>query len=216
MPIVSPTLRKSLAVALGAVTLLTTACMTESTYRPAVGRGFAQQGYSDRQIEENRFKVSFSGNSYTSRDTVERYLLYRAAELTLQRGYDYFIFAERDIDRRSRTYSTPGGFGGFGGGFGGFGNGFGGFGNGFGGGGFGGGGFGRGFGGGGFGFGGGGFGDPFFGGPFFGGGIIDTIDKYEANAELIVGRGPKPADNIRAFDARDVIRNLESTIVLPK
>ena len=208
MPIPSPSIRKSLAVALGAATLLTSACATESTYRPAVGRGFERSGYSDRQIEENRFMVSFSGNSYTSRETVEKYLLYRAAELTVQRGYDYFVFADRNVDRRSRTYSTPGLGGGFGGA--GFGGGFG---------------YGGGFGGGYWGpswrYRGAGFGwrswDPFFGDPFFDRGMnIDTIDKYEATAELIVGRGPKPKDNIRAFDARDVIKNLEPTIVLPK
>lgn len=193
-PRTTPALRKALAVALGAATLLTSACVTETTYRPATGQGFARSGYSDRQIEGDRFQVSFAGNSYTSRDTVERYLLYRAAELTVQRGYDYFIFADRDVDRRSQTYSTPG-YGGFGGGFGGF-------------------------------WGPswryhGGFGwrtwDPFFGGPFFDNGIdIRTIDKYEAHAEIVVGHGPKPRDNIRAFDAHDVIRNLGPTIVLPK
>ena len=56
----------------------------------------------------NRFLVSFSGNSVTSRDTVERYLFFRAAELTLQNGYDYFLMADRDTDLQSRTYLTPG------------------------------------------------------------------------------------------------------------
>lgn len=205
MPIASPTLRKSLAVALGAVTLLTSACATESTYRPAVGRGFERSGYSDRQIEANRFMVSFSGNSYTARDTVEKYLLYRAAELTVQNGGDYFIFADREVDKKTRTYTTPG-IGGFGGGYGGFG-------------------FGGGFGGGYWGpswrYRGRGFGwrswDPYFGDPFFDRGIdVNTIDKYEANAEIVIGKGPKPANNIRAFDAHEVIAHLGPSIVTPK
>ena len=183
-------------VALGGVALLTSACATESTYRPATGRGFERSGYSDRQIEDNRFQVSFSGNSYTSRDTVEKYLLYRAAELTVQRGYDYFIFSDRDVDHKSRTYSTPSLGGGYGFGYGGYwgpswryrGRAFGW----------------RSW-------------DPFYGDPFFDRGIdVDTIDKYEANAEIVVGRGPKPRDNVRAFDAHDVIRNLEKSIVTPK
>ena len=188
--------RRGVAAGLLAALLLTSACATESTYRPAVGRGFDRSGYSDRQIEENRFMVSFSGNSYTSRDTVERYLLFRAAELTVQRGYDYFIFADRDVDRRSRTYTTPGigGYGGFG--FGGYwgpswryyGRGFG-WRNWY-----------------------GGFGDPFFDRDI----DVRTIDKYEANAEIVVGHGPKPKDNVRAFDAHEVIRNLEPTIATPK
>lgn len=197
MPIASPTLRRAAVAALLGTTLLTSACVTESTYRPATGRGFERSGYSDRQIEQNRFMVSFSGNSYTSRDTVEKYLLFRAAELTVQRGYDYFIFTDRDVDHKSRTYSTPGIGGGLGyGGFGGYwgpswryrGRGFGW----------------RSW-------------DPYFGDPFFDRGIdINTIDKYEANAEIVVGRGPKPRDNIRAFDAHEVIRNLEPSIVTPK
>ncbi len=63
-------------------------------------------------IEANRYMVSFAGNTHTARDTVERYLLYRAAELTVQHGFDYFILADRDTDRRTRTYATPGAFGG--------------------------------------------------------------------------------------------------------
>ena len=104
--------RKAVVAALAASTLLVAGCATETPYRPATGVGFSRTGYSDRQIEPNRFLVSFAGNSVTSRDTVERYLFFRAAELTLQNGYDYFVMADRDTDRQSRTYSTGGGFGG--------------------------------------------------------------------------------------------------------
>src|SRR3546814_10899027 len=48
--------------------------------------------------------VSFSGNSLTSRETVERYLLFRAAELTVQQGFDHFILVDRNTDRKTRTY----------------------------------------------------------------------------------------------------------------
>jgi hypothetical protein len=197
--------RRGMIGTLLVATLLTAGCATETSYRPATGQGFARTGYSDRQIEANRFMVSFSGNSYTSRDTVERYLLYRAAELTVQQGFDNFVMAERQTDKRQRTYTTPGiGYGGYGGGFGG--------------------GFGFGYGGwgpswryGGRGFGGWRSWDPFWGDPFFDRSIdVQTIDKFEANAEIILGHGPKPRDNVRAFDARDVIKNLGPTIVMPE
>ncbi|WP_414887791.1 CC0125/CC1285 family lipoprotein [Sphingomonas sp. Leaf407] len=177
------------------------ACATPTPYQPATGTGFYRNGYSDQQVEANRFQISFSGNSLTSRETVERYLLYRAAQLTLERGFDNFILADRDTNLRSRTYSTPG---------------------------FGGGGFGPGWG---AGFGWGGWGpawryrsrafgwrswDPFWGDPFFDRSVdIRTVDKYEAVAEIVLGRGPKPADNIRAFDARDVLRSLGPTVTAP-
>jgi len=104
------------AIASGA--LLVSGCATETAYRPATGTGFARVGYSDHQVEANRFEVTFSGNSYTSRDTVEKYLLYRAAELTVQQGGDYFIMADRNTDHSSRSYTTPsfgGPYGGWGG-----------------------------------------------------------------------------------------------------
>lgn len=72
-------------------------------YQPAAG---AQQGYADTRIEPDRYRVSFKGNSLTDRETVENYLLFRAAELTLQQGYDHFTIANRDTDRERRVRSS--------------------------------------------------------------------------------------------------------------
>jgi hypothetical protein len=183
------------AIASGA--LLLAGCATETAYRPATGTGFARVGYSDHQIEPNRFEVTFSGNSYTSRETVEKYLLYRAAELTVQQGGDYFIMVDRNTDHSSRTYTTPGfggpyGYGAWGGYWGPswryYGRGFGW----------------RSW-------------DPFFGDPFWDRSVdVQTVDKYEATAEIIVGHGPKPKDNVRAFDARAVIDHIGPSVVMPK
>jgi hypothetical protein len=64
------------------------------------------EGYRDLKIQENRYRVAFKGNSVTSRETVETYLLYRAAELTLAQGMDYFIVQEQDTDVKSTFYNT--------------------------------------------------------------------------------------------------------------
>ncbi len=98
--------------------LLLAACGSPTPYQPALdGYGFQEQ-----QIEGNRYRVSFSGNSLTPRATVEDYLLYRAAELTLAQGADFFILADRDTETSTRYYGGTTGFGGFGGfGFGGYG-----------------------------------------------------------------------------------------------
>jgi len=186
--------RGTAVAALASAMLVVAGCATETAYRPATGSGFERAGYSDRMIEPNRFMVSFAGNSYTSRDTVERYLLYRSAELTVQQGYDYFILSDRNTDKRTRTYATPS---------------------------FAGGPYGYGYWGPSWRYRGRGFGwrswDPFWGDPFFDRSIdVQTIDKYEASAEIVLGHGPKPANNVRAFDAREVMRNLGPTIVTPK
>ena len=193
--------RKAVVAALAASTLMVAGCATETTYRPATGQGFNRTGYSDRQVEPNRFLVSFAGNSVTSRDTVERYLLFRAAELTLQNGYDYFVMASRDTDLQSRTYSTPGFGGGFGyGGLGGYWGPSWRY-------------YGRGFGWRSW--------DPWFGGGFGGGPWgnnfdIRTIERYEATAEIVMRKGPIPRDNLRAFNARAVVDSIGPTVVLPK
>ena len=59
-------------------------------------------GYSEKRIEDNRYRVIFAGNDHTKADTVQNYLLYRAAELTLNHGYDYFTVVDRNLDRSTR------------------------------------------------------------------------------------------------------------------
>jgi hypothetical protein len=68
-------------------------------YQPAV-EGY---GYSEHQIEDNRYWVSFAGNDETPASTVQKYWLYRIAELTLDHGYDYFTVVDRNLER-STTY----------------------------------------------------------------------------------------------------------------
>ncbi|MEM9429668.1 MAG: hypothetical protein AAGA32_09245 [Pseudomonadota bacterium] len=87
-------------LALSLSILAVAACSTPTDYAPA-SRTF---GYKDAQLEEDRFRVSFAGNSQTPRDTVESYLLYRAAEVTLAAGKDWFAVNARDTDAQT-TYS---------------------------------------------------------------------------------------------------------------
>jgi hypothetical protein len=196
-----PLNRKGLLAAVASSALLVAGCATETTYHPATGQGFNRTGFSDHQIEPDRFSVTFAGNEVTSRETVEKYLLFRAAQLTLEHGYDYFVMANRDTDRQQQVYSTPGFGAGFGPGFRGYG--FGGlwgpswrY-------------YGRGFGWRSW--------DPFFGGPFWGDSVdIRSVDRFEATAEIVMRRGPIPQDNLRAFDAHRVVDSIGPTVVLPK
>ncbi len=82
------------------------ACATATPYQAALE---GQKGYANQQIESNRWQISFAGNSLTDRKTVETYLLYRAAELTDQEGFDYFRVIQRATDEDRRVVAT--GFG---------------------------------------------------------------------------------------------------------
>ncbi|MEO1150051.1 MAG: hypothetical protein AAFW83_03585 [Pseudomonadota bacterium] len=120
---------RQLVLSLFAATALA-ACSTITPYQAADG---GRYGYSEQQIESNKFRIVFSGNTLTDLSTVENYVLLRAAELTLATGDDYFITlgASTDVDRSFRSNGTVFGGAGFGrpgffyGGFGGFGGGFG-------------------------------------------------------------------------------------------
>jgi hypothetical protein len=48
-------------------------------------------GYAEQKIESNRYRVSYTASSRTPASQVDDYLLYRAAELTLQDGADHFV-----------------------------------------------------------------------------------------------------------------------------
>lgn len=183
---------------------LLAACATATPYQPASEPG-AFDGFSQQMIESDRARITFAGNSVTNRDTVENYMLYRAAEIAVERGFDWFELQERDTEAKTRVrvssglsagydpyfgysffrprhgWSNPYRFSRF--------NGFR---------------HRRGFG-----F--GGFNDPFFNDV-----DIHEITKYRANAEVRFGNGPKPAERSNAFDARSVIENLGPTIKLPE
>lgn len=86
-----------------AFAVLAASCATETPYAPA---SHGRMGYSEQRIENNRYTVSFAGNFATRRQTVESYLLYRAAELTLASGYDYFIVVRQDTEKSTTYQST--------------------------------------------------------------------------------------------------------------
>lgn len=100
-------------VAALALMLQLTACAPAPTpYQAAAGPyGF---GYSEQQIEQNRYRVTFKGNADTPRQQVENGLLYRAAQLTKANGFDYFIVVTQNTEPQTRYVSTFEGFGGYG------------------------------------------------------------------------------------------------------
>ena len=94
--------------ALAAALLATAGCASQSTpYQPLSSASRVAGGYADRQLADDRFVVTFAGNELTSRETVESYLLYRAAELTVERGYDWFVIVDREMDHKIEREIRP-------------------------------------------------------------------------------------------------------------
>ena len=158
-------------------------CASTTPYQPAAdNRGF---GFSEQRIEENKYRIMFRGNSSTTREQVENSLLYRAAELTLQQGYDHFILLESDTEAKRSYSSSPGPayYGRYGWGpyyypFPYYAYGF-------------------------------GWGSP------WADSYTREITRYSAVAFVSMHKGAKPADNPQAFDARQVVDNLRTLVTAP-
>jgi hypothetical protein len=153
------------------------ACATPTPYKEAATMN--GDGYTTQQIESNRFRISFRGNSLTTRQTVDTYMLYRAAEVTLQNGGDYFIIVNKDVDKNTgyENYGDDLAWG-WGGGWG-WRHGYGGY-----------------------------------AGPFGGGfDYSRPINSYDAIADIVTYRGPKPAANPYAYDAHEVLNAIGPTVI---
>lgn len=84
-----------MAVALGA-TLALAAC--EPPGPSSYGPKFGAFGYSDDDRGGGVWRVRFTGNSETPRETVVSFALYRAAEITLAHGFDHFAVMDRRVE----------------------------------------------------------------------------------------------------------------------
>lgn len=90
-------------VTLGIGLLFLASCATK--YAPVSGSFWTgQTGYSEVPLDSSTWQVTFSGNNNTTDEVVNRYALYRSAELTTQRGFDYFVVLDNnDVAALTKT-----------------------------------------------------------------------------------------------------------------
>jgi len=86
--------------------LLSSCAVTPTAYAPANG---SDRGYSEQQIERDRYRVHFDAGSDMSIEATEDMALRRAAELTLQEGGDWFLVAARFREGNDRNPVRVGG-----------------------------------------------------------------------------------------------------------
>jgi hypothetical protein len=72
-------------------------------------RGFSG-GYRDYKITDDVYDVQFSANGYTPVDIVDKYLLYRCAELTVESGQKYFVILESNVQIATQQFTVPGSY----------------------------------------------------------------------------------------------------------
>jgi hypothetical protein len=64
-------------------------------------------GFSETQLSENIWRVSFQGNGFTSGERASDFALLRAAELSLKSGYKFFGIADSRDASTVAALTTP-------------------------------------------------------------------------------------------------------------
>jgi hypothetical protein len=64
-------------------------------------------GVEELQLSENAWRVTGSGNGFTSREKVANFVLLRSADLATQNGYKYFIFVDQQQWNENQSVYTP-------------------------------------------------------------------------------------------------------------
>lgn len=151
-----------------ALGLALAACSSGPTrYIPALDGD--DMGYREQRIEEQRFRVSFRANPDLKAAEAEDMALRRAAELTIQNGYQWFQVVSRMTDVAGGSRSSGGPTIGLGGSSGSYGSSVG---------------LGLGF------------------------NLGGDSRQFESTIEVLMGKGPKPADP-NAYDAYSVLSRFQ-------
>lgn len=90
-------------IVLAALTLA--ACASTPVYAPAQSASGA--GYSERQIESNRYFVTYRAGGSADAALLQDYALLRAADVTLEHGGSWFWVDRRALDEQGARGSGP-------------------------------------------------------------------------------------------------------------
>jgi hypothetical protein len=82
--------------------LISAGCATQYTGRSLAG------GYSDTQLAPDAFRITFSGNGFTSSERTQDFALLRAADLTLSHGFRYFAIINSASGGNTSSITLPG------------------------------------------------------------------------------------------------------------
>lgn len=81
------------------------ACASAPKYEAA--SDIDDYGYYSTKLEEDRYRIQFNGRRSTSLATTRDYALLRAADLTLQEGYDWFQIVDRESETTHSVANRP-------------------------------------------------------------------------------------------------------------
>ncbi len=87
--------------------IILSGCASQPTYRPADRSGF---GYQESQLSDSQYRIQFAMRGDQKAKAMD-YALLRAAEITLEKGYDWFIVVDRHTISESKDRGSSVGVG---------------------------------------------------------------------------------------------------------
>jgi hypothetical protein len=90
-----------------AALMLTLAACATTAPPYAAAPNASGAGYSEQQIESNRYSVTYRAPSGADPALLQDYALLRAADITLQNNHEWFWVDNRATDGRTSSYSGP-------------------------------------------------------------------------------------------------------------
>ncbi len=93
---------------LGTLALLALAACTSGPTRYIPALDGDDMGYREQRLEQERFRVTFRANPDLKGPQVEDMALRRAAELTIQNGYEWFHVVTRSTELAGGSYQQGG------------------------------------------------------------------------------------------------------------
>lgn len=97
---------RALLVSLTALSLAACASSAGPVYGPSSAYSNGA-GYSDYRIENDRWRIRYTGARGQDEDDIERLALRRAGELAISNGYDWFTVVQRQIDTEGDENEQP-------------------------------------------------------------------------------------------------------------
>jgi len=91
--------------------ILTTLLVVSAVWLSGCGTPYQREGltggFNDYKLQQDVYRITFRGNALIDLETVQDYTLLRAAELTSENGYRYFIVLEGGSRLKHHTVTTP-------------------------------------------------------------------------------------------------------------
>ncbi len=90
-----------------AIVLLLSSC-GPSKYMAKSDNWLKMYGYDEMPMDSTTYQVTYNGDDNTPAEVVDRYALFRSAELTVAKGFTYFIVMDGTANTNTSTTTLPG------------------------------------------------------------------------------------------------------------